>query len=138
MPVPAALLQGSLLLGGATQAVLGSGTAAAASSAAGTAAAGAAAATIAVHPFVIGGWCGLVAVALNCLPVGSLDGGRMVQVGHLSVMLQHSDEATTCQQLTDSAAQICSECLDHECMSVRVRLHSRRRDCLRRMRTGQI
>ncbi|KAK9813352.1 hypothetical protein WJX73_001749 [Symbiochloris irregularis] len=75
LPVPAALLQGSLLLGGATQAVLGTGTAAA-NTAAGSAAA---AATIAVHPFVIGGWCGLVAVALNCLPVGSLDGGRMVQ-----------------------------------------------------------
>ena len=34
-----------------------------------------------VHPLLIGGWCGLVSTALNCLPVGRVDGGRMVQVG---------------------------------------------------------
>lgn len=67
LPVPAALLQGSLLLGGATRAALGLGVSSAAS-------------TIAVHPLVIGGWCGLVATALNCLPVGCIDGGRIVQV----------------------------------------------------------
>lgn len=66
LPVPAALLQGSLLLGGATRAALGLGVSSAAS-------------TIAVHPLVIGGWCGLVATALNCLPVGCIDGGRIVQ-----------------------------------------------------------
>lgn len=33
-----------------------------------------------IHPVLIGGWCGLVATALNCLPVGSLDGGKMTQV----------------------------------------------------------
>lgn len=25
---------------------------------------------------MVGGWCGLVTTALNCLPVGNLDGGR--------------------------------------------------------------
>ena len=85
IPVPAALLQGSLLLGGLTQAVLGSGTASAASSAAaagGIAAAAKAAAggsALLVHPLLVAGWTGLVTTALNLLPVGRLDGGRMVQ-----------------------------------------------------------
>lgn len=84
IPVPAALLQGSLLLGGLTQAVLGSGVssaAAASSSAAGIAAAAKAAggAAILVHPLLVAGWAGLVTTALNLLPVGRLDGGRMVQ-----------------------------------------------------------
>lgn len=34
-----------------------------------------------MSPYVIAGWCGLITTALNTLPVGSLDGGRMVQVG---------------------------------------------------------
>jgi len=66
LPVPALLFQGSLLLGGITKAVL-----------APSATSGAA--TL-IHPFLISGWCGLVVTALNLLPVGSLDGGRMVQV----------------------------------------------------------
>lgn len=32
-----------------------------------------------VHPFVVLGWLGLVITALNLLPAGQLDGGRMVQ-----------------------------------------------------------
>jgi membrane-associated protease RseP (regulator of RpoE activity) len=32
-----------------------------------------------VSPLVIAGWCGLVSQALQLLPVGSVDGGRMVQ-----------------------------------------------------------
>ena len=81
IPVPAALLQGSLLLGGLTQAVLGSGTSAAAAAGAGAAAAAKAAggAAILVHPLLVAGWAGLVTTALNLLPVGRLDGGRMVQ-----------------------------------------------------------
>lgn len=75
IPVPAALLQGSLLLGGLTQAVVGSGAsagvAAAAKAAGGTA--------VLVHPLLVAGWAGLVTTALNLLPVGRLDGGRMVQ-----------------------------------------------------------
>ncbi len=65
LPVPASLFQGSLLLGGLARAVLG------------PAAAGA---PTLIHPLFITGWCGLVVSALNLLPVGSLDGGRMVQV----------------------------------------------------------
>lgn len=64
LPVPTALFQGSLLLGSVAQAVLG------------PAATGAAAF---VHPALIAGWAGLVGSALNSLPVGSLDGGRMIQ-----------------------------------------------------------
>jgi hypothetical protein len=32
-----------------------------------------------ISPLVIAGWCGLVTTALNLLPVGNLDGGRMMQ-----------------------------------------------------------
>ena len=63
IPIPAALLQGSLLLGGVAKAAL----AGAASTPGGA---------ILVHPTVVAGWAGLVATALNCLPVGRLDGGR--------------------------------------------------------------
>ncbi len=69
LPVPASLFQGSLLLGGLARAVLG------------PAAAGAPAL---VHPALVAGWCGLVVSALNLLPVGSLDGGRMIQVPALA------------------------------------------------------
>lgn len=31
-----------------------------------------------VSPLMIGGWCGMVAASLNALPVGNLDGGRMM------------------------------------------------------------
>ena len=68
--MPALLFQGSLLLGGIAKAVLGPG----ATSGGPTL----------IHPFLVSGWCGLVVTALNLLPVGSLDGGRMVQVRRLS------------------------------------------------------
>jgi membrane-associated protease RseP (regulator of RpoE activity) len=38
------------------------------------------AATVAIHPLVIAGWCGLTTTAFNMLPVGCLDGGRALQV----------------------------------------------------------
>ncbi|KAK9825596.1 hypothetical protein WJX74_008944 [Apatococcus lobatus] len=63
--VPGRLFEGSLLLGGAAQAVLGSSALSQPN--------------IMIHPTLIAGWCGLVTTALNCLPVGSLDGGRMTQ-----------------------------------------------------------
>ena len=66
VPVPTQLFQGSLLLGSIANAVLGD-------SAMGNA-------NVLIHPLLIGGWCGLVATALNTLPVGSLDGGKMTQV----------------------------------------------------------
>lgn len=36
-----------------------------------------------VHPFLVAGWAGLVSTSLNLLPVGSIDGGRIVQVRQL-------------------------------------------------------
>lgn len=65
IPVPAQLFQGSLLLGAATRAALGE--------------AAMARADVLISPLVIAGWCGLITTSLNLLPVGSLDGGRMVQ-----------------------------------------------------------
>jgi len=65
VPVPTTLFQGSLLLGSITRAVLGD------QALRGT--------TVLVSPLVIAGWCGLVTQALQLLPVGNVDGGRMVQ-----------------------------------------------------------
>jgi len=65
LPVPTQLLQGSLLLGGITQMALGVDLANVRE--------------VAVHPYLIAGWCALTTAALNLLPVGSLDGGRMAQ-----------------------------------------------------------
>jgi membrane-associated protease RseP (regulator of RpoE activity) len=96
VPVPAQLLQGSLLLGSLTRAVLGDGAAAAAAAAVQAAGAGAGAATgtsviaaavagqpvLLLSPLAVAGWCGCVTTALNLLPVGSLDGGRMFQAAY--------------------------------------------------------
>jgi hypothetical protein len=65
VPVPAALFQGSLLLGGAAKLAFGADALGRAS--------------VLVSPLLIGGWCGLVSAALNALPVGTLDGGRAAQ-----------------------------------------------------------
>jgi hypothetical protein len=35
--------------------------------------------TVAIHPLVIAGWCGLTTTAFNLMPVGCLDGGRAIQ-----------------------------------------------------------
>lgn len=35
-----------------------------------------------MSPLVIAGWCGLITQALTLLPVGSVDGGRMVQAAY--------------------------------------------------------
>ncbi|XP_035840862.1 probable zinc metalloprotease EGY1, chloroplastic isoform X3 [Helianthus annuus] len=63
--VPSMLFQGSLLLGLISRATLGY-----------TALHGA---TVSIHPLVIAGWCGLTTSAFNMLPIGCLDGGRVVQ-----------------------------------------------------------
>lgn len=63
--VPSMLFQGSLLLGLISRASLGYATMHAA--------------TVAIHPLVIAGWCGLTTTAFNLLPVGCLDGGRALQ-----------------------------------------------------------
>jgi len=68
VPVPSQLFQGSLLLGSLTRLVLGD-----------VAMRGA---EVAVSPLVIAGWCGLITQALQLLPVGSVDGGRMVQAAY--------------------------------------------------------
>lgn len=73
VPIPSALFQGSLLLGFVTKAGLGEQALRSA--------------TVYVHPYLIAGWCGLVGTALNCLPVGSIDGGRMMQVRVFGVWL---------------------------------------------------
>jgi hypothetical protein len=124
VPVPAALLQGSLLLGGVTQAVLGvDGTTGAQvcpshrnSPTASHHCSHCVSLTVspspslprylplcvsitipptvshhlshrppsqvAVHPALIAGWVALTTTALNLLPVGRLDGGRMVQAAY--------------------------------------------------------
>jgi membrane-associated protease RseP (regulator of RpoE activity) len=66
LAVPAQLFQGSLLLGSIAKLTLGDAIGRAGN--------------VFVHPALIIGWCGLVTNALNCLPVGALDGGRMLQV----------------------------------------------------------
>lgn len=67
VPVPSAFFQGSLLLGSITRAALGAESLARAD--------------VLLSPLAIAGWCGLITNAFNLLPVGSLDGGRMMQVG---------------------------------------------------------
>lgn len=49
-------------------------------------------ASVSVHPFVVAGWAGLVSTSLNLLPVGSIDGGRIVQV------LSHASAAAILQR----------------------------------------
>jgi len=66
VPVPSQLFEGSLLLGGLCKLVLGAESLAKAN--------------VYVSPLLVGGWCGLVATALNSLPVGNLDGGRTMLV----------------------------------------------------------
>jgi Peptidase family M50 len=62
--VPAVFLQGSILVGTLARVVLGDAVHAN---------------IVAVHPLVVVGWIGLVITALNLMPAGQLDGGRMVQ-----------------------------------------------------------
>jgi membrane-associated protease RseP (regulator of RpoE activity) len=66
VPVPSELFQGSFLLGGLTRVALGEQ-------------AMKAGAEVLVSPLVVAGWCGMLSTALNLLPCGSLDGGRLVQ-----------------------------------------------------------
>lgn len=62
--LPSQFFQGSILVGSMARAVLGSGLQQT---------------IVDVHPLVIVGWLGLVITALNLLPAGQLDGGRIVQ-----------------------------------------------------------
>ena len=92
LPVPALLFQGSLLLGGIAKAVLGPG----ATSGGPTL----------IHPFLVSGWCGLVVTALNLLPVGSLDGGRMVQA-----RAPPCSSIKRCARMSHAASSIGSTCM---------------------------
>jgi membrane-associated protease RseP (regulator of RpoE activity) len=64
LEIPSQFLQGSILVGTIAKIVLGST---------------AHQATLSIHPLVIIGWLGLVINALNLMPAGQLDGGRIVQ-----------------------------------------------------------
>lgn len=78
--MPGALLNGSFLLGSISRLVLGTA---------------ADATTVNVHPFLIAGWCGIVSSALNCLPVGCLDGGRVMMVGDWTAILNNPSSTLT-------------------------------------------
>ncbi len=62
--VPTEFFQGSLLVGALARVVLGDGLQQA---------------LVDVHPLTLIGWLGLVITALNLMPAGQLDGGRVVQ-----------------------------------------------------------
>jgi hypothetical protein len=62
--LPSLFFQGSILVGSLARAVLGEALQQD---------------MVSVHPFVLGGWLGLVVTALNLMPAGLLDGGRMIQ-----------------------------------------------------------
>lgn len=64
LEIPSQFFQGSLLVGSIAKLVLGATISQA---------------TVAIHPLVIIGWLGLIINALNLMPAGQLDGGRVVQ-----------------------------------------------------------
>lgn len=64
LEIPSQFLQGSILVGAIAKIVLGTTIHQA---------------TLSIHPLVIIGWLGLVINALNLMPAGQLDGGRIVQ-----------------------------------------------------------
>jgi membrane-associated protease RseP (regulator of RpoE activity) len=64
LDLPSQFLQGSILVGALAKIVLGAAVNQA---------------SISIHPLVIIGWLGLVINALNLMPAGQLDGGRIVQ-----------------------------------------------------------
>jgi membrane-associated protease RseP (regulator of RpoE activity) len=64
LEIPAQFFQGSIFVGTLAKVVLGATIHQA---------------TISIHPLVVIGWLGLVINALNLMPAGQLDGGRIVQ-----------------------------------------------------------
>lgn len=64
LDLPSQFFQGSILVGALAKIVLGTAIHQA---------------SISIHPLVIIGWLGLVINALNLMPIGQLDGGRIVQ-----------------------------------------------------------
>jgi membrane-associated protease RseP (regulator of RpoE activity) len=64
LEIPTQFFQGSILIGTLAKLVLGVSVQQA---------------TLSIHPLVIIGWLGLVINALNLMPAGQLDGGRVIQ-----------------------------------------------------------
>jgi membrane-associated protease RseP (regulator of RpoE activity) len=62
--IPTDFFRGSILVGGIAKLLIGDRLAAS---------------LVSIHPLVLLGWLGLVINALNLLPAGKLDGGRMMQ-----------------------------------------------------------
>jgi membrane-associated protease RseP (regulator of RpoE activity) len=62
--LPSDFFQGSILVGSLARVVLGSALKSS---------------VVSIHPLVVIGWLGLVITALNLMPAGQLDGGRIVQ-----------------------------------------------------------
>lgn len=62
--LPNQFFQGSILVGSLARVVLGSALQSA---------------VVSIHPLVVIGWLGLIITALNLMPAGQLDGGRIVQ-----------------------------------------------------------
>jgi membrane-associated protease RseP (regulator of RpoE activity) len=62
--IPAAFFQGSILVGTLAKVVMGSALQEP---------------LVSIHPLVVIGWLGLVITAINLMPAGQLDGGRIIQ-----------------------------------------------------------
>jgi hypothetical protein len=61
IPLSNNLIDSSLLIGAVVRGVLGDSP------------------NLFCHPFLLAGWCGMITTALNTLPIGSTDGGRITQ-----------------------------------------------------------
>jgi membrane-associated protease RseP (regulator of RpoE activity) len=77
--IPSPFFQGSILVGTLAKVILGSRLEAA---------------VVDVHPLVVIGWLGLVITALNLLPAGQLDGGRIVHAIYGRKIAQNTTIAT--------------------------------------------
>jgi membrane-associated protease RseP (regulator of RpoE activity) len=79
LPIPTQFFEGSVLVGTLAKTVLRSALAEP---------------IVNVHPLVVVGWIGLIYAAINLMPAGCLDGGRMVQAIYGRKMAQTTTIAT--------------------------------------------
>jgi membrane-associated protease RseP (regulator of RpoE activity) len=77
--VPSAIFEGSLLVSALAKTILGESLKEG---------------TITIHPLTIIGWVGLVITALNVMPAGQLDGGRIIQAIYGRKMAARTSFAT--------------------------------------------